>query len=790
MNFTSGLILQNSKAIVRSALLFLIILVISVSCEIARRVTTYFPETGKNAIYQRALDLKSNLNILSIAIEPGNEDLGALAYYRMGKGAIIVSAYVTNGEAGESDIQAEYPSYLAAMRRAEAFKAISFLDGEVHFLNMPAIGAARDTVTVRRQWRADTLRARLARLIINFQPDIILVAPGESEEMNNPMQQVLLSDLLNAVKAVSGNETEPGKRSDDNSWDVRRIFVADYGNNPFQIPYDEKHPKWKKTYRKIGEQAARYYASLKLQRAIASKHGDPSYRLVYNQEERKIRQMEEALPVLCTPRLRSLYSKITRLTDSILNGKTSQALTDLVAIKDSVNIFLVQRHKLSPCDVRTLFNWNLALEQLHCSLLGVEVKYSISDTRLTARQITYLRFQDIKGISESGRTDILFSGIDQGWIINEDMKRRLPLKLHEKYRLVSPKDVVFNFPYGYQKIQSATEGTPYFFFIIHRGSNRENSFVYRVRINFSFGPRFVTEVLTPIVRMIPGEGVAIRLTNISRDGVADNVVIDHELASSEPTHFRLRTKESSFQDTLLINWKGDPAEGTYLIPIKIGGMNVANFAARKFHAGIDSSKKVGIVKGLLHSPVEGALRRLQIPFSGVRLNRKFLQQIDSLDVLIIDRRLLTLKPKILKFKDKLERFVNQGGHLIVLAQDASRWNTTPLWNGLQLTTTVTLDENIPIEIDSTSALLKFPNSIHARDWNDWLFRRAYNFISVSPGEEEDVTIPVKLISSGRALIVTQNKGPGKRTYVDLALGPQLMNIHPGAFRLLANLIAY
>jgi len=50
-------------------------------------------------------------------------------------------------------------------------------------------------------------------------------------------------------------------------------------------------------------------------------------------------------------------------------------------------------------------------------------------------------------------------------------------------------------------------------------------------------------------------------------------------------------------------------------------------------------------------------------------------------------------------------------------------------------------------------------------------------------------LPVREKHSGKPLIVSLTDGKGKQTYVDLALGHQWMNIHPGAYRLLANLIS-
>jgi hypothetical protein len=63
--------------------------------------------------------------------------------------------------------------------------------------------------------------------------------------------------------------------------------------------------------------------------------------------------------------------------------------------------------------------------------------------------------------------------------------------------------------------------------------------------------------------------------------------------------------------------------------------------------------------------------------------------------------------------------------------------------------------------------------------------RGYNAVAAG----ETAVVPLRSAVDGNPLIVTAAAGQGKRTYVDLALSPQLMNVHAGAFRLLANLIS-
>ena len=768
----------------------LILFAYFLSCEQPPSPKRYFPETGKNALYQRSLDLQGNLNVLSIAIKPGYEDLSALAYFRLGKGATIKSAYVTNGETGESDVQAEYSPYLADIRRTEASNALSYLDGEVHFLNMPDIAAARGSARVRELWQRDTLQTQLKKLFLQFKPDIIMIARDWATNEKNPRWKVLYSDVMAALKKIA--PVDPDKKligpDAHQFWNVDRVVVDDGEKKDIFIPVDESHSRWKKTYHEIGEEAARSYHSLAIQRRLWLRDGKPSYLVAYSLVPPSVSEVDAGLPRPSTTRLQGIEQQIRQFTNSTRQGKKEGVLEQLVAIMDSVNYYIARRFKLQQREIKSLFHWKKGLEDLRCTLLDVEVEYSISDTALTERQLTFLTINEVKGTTDEGYTKVIFSGLDQGWAINEDVQRELPLDLNEKYRLLSPARLDYAFPPGLQEFHAPTVGKPFSFYILHHAPTKEQSFVHRTTTELFFGPRFITEILTPVVRMVPNERVIFRLTNLSRDGVADTIKIENPIASSTESVFRLSTKESSNLDTLFITWKGNPGDGTHLIPVQIDGITVANFAARKFHVEVDKSKKIGVITGLKHSPIQDALRRLNVEFATIKLDRKSLQLIDSLDALIIDRRALTLQPQIIDYKNELNDFVTKGGHLVVLAQDADSWNKTPLWDGMQLTRTFLFDEKIPLQIDSTHTLVLSPNVINSEDWDGWLFLRGYHIIYGKVLEQAE--LPIKVKPQGDPLVVTLTAGNGKRTYVDLALSHQWMNIHPGAFRLLANLISY
>lgn len=779
----------------RSALFLsaLVMMALFAACAQKPSSPNYFPEVGGNAVHQRALEVRSNLKVLSVSLRPGYEDFATLAYLRLARGAVLMSVYATNGEAGESDVQGEYPFSLAATRRAEAVAAMHGLDGDARFLNLPDIVAARDTAQVRQLWPSDSLRLKLGEFIAQFRPDLILLNRDWSSETGSPVWEILRADLLAAVNnAVAGKIVDLAKGANGGlaNWTVSRVVIDHGGTEGLRVPWEEKHPRWKKSYAQIGEAAAQAYASLAVQRKFWRQGKTPAYVVGYPMPAPpSLKTIAEGLPWPVSQRLRSLEIQLEALTEKTFNGQTREVLPRLAALIDSIEFTIaLNQLTLTAGERKSLLQWKGALENLRCSLLGVEVYSTITDTMLTDYQLTYVFVNEVKGLSREGKTDILFAGLDQTWAVNEDVSKKLPLKLKEEYRLLTPKGLVYNYPPSQTPFQLTPFAKSVLMFVIHQAKAKAQNFIYRRTFNLNFAPRFVAEVMTPIVRVTPDERVVIRLMNNSRDGVADTVEVTDSLAHSFRHPFRLSQKGATMVDTLTLSWNEDLPEGTYTIPVSIDGLPVARFAARKFAAEVDRTKRLGLVTGINRSPTAEALRRLNLNFALVTADQNFVQRIAALDVLIIDRRALSLLPQLAALRQELDRFVERGGHLIVLAQDAAVWNAQPLWEGMRLTASHIGEADTPVQSEAGQALFNRPNLLTAADWNDWLFLRSYNTIT---GEMlASAAIPLRASLDGNPLVVTAAAGQGKRTYVDLALSPQLLNIHAGAFRLLANLISY
>jgi hypothetical protein len=87
-----------------------------------------------------------------------------------------------------------------------------------------------------------------------------------------------------------------------------------------------------------------------------------------------------------------------------------------------------------------------------------------------------------------------------------------------------------------------------------------------------------------------------------------------------------------------------------------------------------------------------------------------------------------------------------------------------------------------------SGVLSYPNPLSDADWRGWIISRARSPLVLA--RESDPLIHLKDGSTGAPLIASVKMGEGTVTAVALDMSPQLQIVHPGAYRLIANLVSY
>ncbi|MDP2208699.1 MAG: hypothetical protein Q8K98_07980, partial [Bacteroidota bacterium] len=495
------------------------------------------------------------------------------------------------------------------------------------------------------------------------------------------------------------------------------------------------------------------------------------------------------IPSYDTKKLKKFKKDIDNLANAVLKNQKF-VLKYLSKLSDSVNTYLSYRMNLTQQEYKIFLNWKINLDKIRNSLLGVKLYYTISETILTNRQLTILRVDSISGLSKNGTTELFFPGVDEDWVINESNQKRHALMLGEEYRILSPANLVYSYPYEIYNLDKTYLKNPFYFFVIHSSNVKEESFVHRQIIHFDYAPRFTAEILTPVV-FAPlaneeNEKLIFRLTNHSRDGFADYVTVsDSALVSSDTINVKLSYKGAEYLDTLNLFFKQGIQVGDNLLKLKIGGEAVANFVARRYDVSVEHTKRVGLISSQTNSITKLTLQRLNVKF--VELNDMNLLQtyVNNLDVIVIDRN---STDKLKSFKNLIEPFVAAGGNLIVLSQDNSFWDSSKLLSDIKLTRSFIYDENSPVIIDSNHRILNIPNKITDEDFENWIYARTSNEVSITLTKE--IEIPIISSINKTPLIVTQKYLKGTVIYVNMALQYQLLNIQEGAYKILANFISF
>lgn len=738
-------------------------------------------------LYQSCLDIKSGLNVLNISLKPGYEDLSALAYYRFALGAKIMSAYITNGECTEADSNYYYPHQIAAKLKQESYNAISSLKGDTYYLSFPEIISAETDEKIYSLWNEDSLKNKLYNLISSFKPDIILLSRDWYFENKNRSMEILVKTITEVIIK-------------EENWQVSRFFYDDPSKKGIKISVDSENSRYKKSYRKIGEDARKHYKSISLQSEKLKSRSVPTYSIIFPASVKIKKDLTAGIPKYDSKKLEKFKKSIDLLANAVLknqkyvkeHNKQIGVLKYLSILSDSVNTHLSYRMNLTQAEYKIFLNWKVNLDKVRNSLLGVKLYYSISETILTNRQLTLLQIDSISGLSKNGTTELFFPGVDEDWVVNESTEKSHPLLLGQEYRILSPANLKYNYPYEIYNLDQSYLKNQFYFFVIHSSNVKEENFVYKQIIHLDYSPRFTAEILTPLVFAPLANGknekFVFRLTNHSRDGFADYVTVsDSALVGSDTINVQLSYKGAEYLDTLNLFFKQGIQPGDNLLNLTIGGEAVANFVARRYDIAVDHTKKVGLISSATNSITKLTLHRLNVKF--VELNDVSLLQTsaNNLDIIIIDRNLMSIeKPK--SFMKEIETFVAAGGNLIVLSRDNSFWHSSNLLSDIKLTRSFSYDEHLSVKIDSNHKILNSPNKITDTDFENWIYTRTSNALRV--GSSNMMESPITASIDKTPLLITRKYVKGTIIYVNMALHYQLLNIHEGVYKILANLISF
>jgi hypothetical protein len=725
---------------------------------------------------------------MSVSAEPGQEDLPSLSALRMGAGARIVSVYVTDGGATPSDIDGSIPLLVGARRKSEADGVMEGLGGESCFLGFPDYGFVSRRETLEKLWNRDSLLARLVFAIRTYRPDVIMVASDARAPEGDTVRSELIRGMILEAANVSAHAS-PGDPSIPAPWTVSRIFEEmPRPGGTFGTGAGRVDPFLKKSYAGIGAEQARGYRSLR--RRIGEWNGgrEGAYRLLRGRSGPSGGVLD-GLPVI-PPSLTEAAADVNQAALESAKADDEATLRFIVrAIARVEKAIMTRRDGLTALEKRLLLSWKEKLEELRCAVLNVDLRFDVSDTVIARRQLFTLRFPKDRRFPAGGRSEIIFPlAIDSTWLINNSEGYRFSFALPDTFALITPEQMELNRPVATIGSGRFRLSTRMPFVVVHKDTDPLRDFACRREIVLGVSPVQTAEILTPFVRVTPGERLVVRLRNISREPYRGSLWVLDSVARESRMPVTLRRGDGPRVDTLRLGWADAVPDGDYIVDLHVGKgrMPVGNFTARKFDAVADTSRPVGLYTGLAGSPVEDALRRLHIP---CRLLDGSFDGSPSAPIrtIIVDRDAFALRPDAAHVAEAIAVWVREGGHCVMLRQSPGSTKGNPLSGTLEFARTGVIPPESPVKGDTAAAVLSAPNSISREDWEGWIIARAQSPIVAPPGSNPAVQLEDEL--TGAPLVATVNVGKGRLTAVALDLLPQLQIVHPGAYRLFANIVS-
>ncbi|HSQ19551.1 MAG TPA: PIG-L family deacetylase, partial [Blastocatellia bacterium] len=215
-------------------------------------------ERGIVALDQSLRELTNPHTVLCIAVRPGDEDDGTLAYVHKKLGARAVMLFATRGEGDDSPTRSEIDGELGAIHTQEAIEAARIVGADVFFLNLRDIGYAKSADEVLSSWGHDEALSRMVRAIRSLRPDVIIT--NHDPRHGEGAEQAVTRLALEAFNTAGA--TQPAPEAGYEAWQPRRLFQR--SNEPsgeVRIDLREYDRVRGTTYGQIGLNAHRRFLS-------------------------------------------------------------------------------------------------------------------------------------------------------------------------------------------------------------------------------------------------------------------------------------------------------------------------------------------------------------------------------------------------------------------------------------------------------------------------------------------------------------------------------------------------
>ncbi len=733
----------------------------------------------ETALGQALLDVGTDLRLMCVAAHPDDEDGATLTLYRKKYGYETYAVIGTRGEGGQNEIGPELYEELGVIRTFEMMRAAEITGAQLRFLNLPEFGYSKTADETFEKWgREETLR-RLVRVIREVKPDVIITNHGAAKDHGH--HQALGAALVEAFDAAADPAAFPDLADTYGTWQPARLYRRE--SNGVEIDINQRDPRLGVPYSEIAARALEQHRSqgmgFFIDRLLGGKH-HVTYRLVKESAD----AVASAGPVPAP------------------GGVLFDGLGDRVTARERE---LSKNPPAADRLVEPLLSLAENARAAHAAALamGLDLDVAVDDATLVPGQQAKVRVS----LVDAGTRDVraaTFRMSANAWTT----PTAEPVSAKADAASRTEATLAFTVPDG----QPVTLPWP----------------------DHLFDDDFLEPQLTVLAQVDCGTGT-LTLTAPVRFDVAPRIGLRFDDA---PYLARLGPRASATFRLRVTNYTPDPVEATVILSPSSGFRSLRNWNSRRLSVSLDAEDKSKIIEleqkvqqdvgeedlylTALVSGQEGAvhgrarlvdvrvpdgirvgviqsyddtlvrvLDRLGVPHETLDEDDLTPKKLRPFTTVLVDIRAYLARPDLVARNAALLKYVSNGGTVIVQYQKTFEWKPSYAPYPIHVSRNRVTVEEAPIEIlEPGHPVFNVPNAIAPEDWNGWIQERGLYF----PSKWDDRYTPLIACSDpgedippGSLLIARH--GRGTYVYTALVWYRQLRELHPGALRMFANMLA-
>ncbi|HEX6812591.1 MAG TPA: PIG-L family deacetylase [Planctomycetota bacterium] len=761
------------------------------------------------ALHQAVKDAAADALVLLVASHPDDRYVLPAVWLRSTYGMRVAVLLATRGGGGQNSMGPETGDGLERIRTLETEAGCAQFEGEVWYLNCPDGGYRRSAEETFAEWGRDKTLRDIVCLLRTIRPDAV-VTTHHREELHGH-DQALVSLLPEAIRCAGDASFDaPGAPC------AVRVFLLGAGStispNTLRIDADRLDQTRGATLRRIAYEVLRRWHTSPgppgpIDTVFESELKFESQLGTVTLDERRPMGLPSVLDAGTWPGSRERAAAIETFLTRDLPSRIAQRdppTAEISAVVTELRELLAARPAAptEPDAVASRLRRRIAaLEKVLLLLAGVQIELdvrrglmAVAGEEFVVRVLVHTAMPQSVQLRAEGLDGV---SVDLATANGRDAEAQSGYRADATIRV--PLDTRHEDP------------------MMHRF--RGDRFVPPVRIQFFVR---VFELEVPVVVTVPVEQRSaveldikprMLLLPSGRHTLQFSVSVachtqfpvDAWLEVKAPAGYAILQDR---QHVLLQDQRGDlfefavsaPAErkpGVDVLRVRLGDNKVA-LPVHKIDVRTPASLRVGLV-GTHDDTLAGILGAggLGLAWSELSDTDIAVANLRTFDTIVVDIRALRDRPEARRgFRRLLEFARDKGKRLVVFYHKDVEFDPpgegflgAPFQFHVGKTRVTRADAPVRI-LKPDHVLLVHPNPILPSDWDGWVQERALYLPSAYASEFEEI---LEMQDPGqapeRSALLYARTGEGEYVYCALALWRQLKKLHPGAVRILANLLS-